>query len=1158
MTGDARAGRPAGTAALDVVARPESVPQARHWVRDLLASWSREDVLEDAELLVAELLGNVVLHAPGPARVAVAEREGSLRLEVADSSTRVPERRSPQEGGTTGRGLNLVEALAGSWGVEPREDGLPGKVVWCRLGPGDARAPGPDVDVDALLAAFGDDEPLEVLHRVSIGEAPVGLAVAAKDHLDGLLREFALAGATHGGPLAHEVVQRIRAAVVGFADGRAQLRRQLTAARGRGEERVVVAFQLPATAAEAAEDYLAALAEADTFARDRRLLTLESPVAFRVLREWYVGAVIAGLRSAAQGLPQPVPESFERRLLVELERLDHRAREVELAARLQRVTARLAAAQTQPEIAEAAVEEGLLALGADGGTASRPGPGMTTVVVERGADVGLSSRYGAGADRPAGPSSLAMRTAAPVWSETREQRDALFPHLAALQPRVVALAALPLVVAGQVVGAVRFSWTTPHVFSSAERTYLAGLAGQTAQALARTDALEALRVAHADALSTSVRLELTLSAVGVGSFDLDLRTRRLSSDDALYALHDVTPATFDGTLASFFSRVEPEDAARVVAAVEHASAAAEDLVVDYRLRRPDGRLRWLEARGRPLPGHDGTPARLVGVCLDVTERRDASTRALRSLELMREGFVQLDGDGTVRYANPEAERMTGLPQARLLGLPLAQALGGELGQLLARGCAQAARTGAPQRFAAHLVALGSDVEVRVHPESDGTAVYLADVGPERAVARERDAALHRLRLLDEIGAAVTATLDVDEALAALAQRLLPDLADLVTVDLRDGEDAQALREVVATSVDPRRAALLRAADDVLPRRRNPGSSVHRVLSGEPYVHLAVTPRYLESVAAGPEQLRLYLEVDMRYGVVVPLAARGRVFGTLTLLRTGPEAVPFTEQDVQFAVETGRRAGLLVDNAAQYTAQRRVAEQLQRSLLPELPSVAGVDLGAAYEPAARHAKVGGDWYDAFVLPGGALGLVVGDVVGHDVAAAATMGQLRSVLRTCAADGSGPAGVLDQMDRLVATFAVADLATVVYAQLARTPDGGGLLSWSSAGHPPPLLLTPGRPAVYLPDGGSTMIGVEVAAPRRPATAVLPPGSTLLLYSDGVVERRGADLDDRLAELRTVAAGLVDGGADPGALCGTLVAQARADGSADDAAALAVRLH
>ncbi|RKS73979.1 GAF domain-containing protein [Motilibacter peucedani] len=474
------------------------VPEVRRWLRRLLVGWGHDDLVDEAELSVSELVGNVVLHAPGPAVVEVASEPQGVRLQVLDTNPALPVRRKASDGGTTGRGLNLLSAVSSSWGAGPRADGRPGKVVWCELGGGVAEPEGPDIDPEALLAMFGDDVevPGPVGHRVTVGEAPTQLLAAAKDHLDGVLRELALADTTEGGALPHRVVEDIRAAVARFTVARVQIRALLADALEQRLPRVTLRFTLPVELADAGEGYLRALAAADSVAQDKRLLSLESPVEFRVLREWYVEGLVAGLRDAEAGRPVQPAESFEARLLREVRSLDQRYRDSALAAQLQQVTARLAAAETLMDIAEAAVSEGMLALRAAGGTLSRPGGGLTLPILERGVDEGLGARYGFDPNRPAGPSTRAIRTGRAVYVESRDEYDARFPHLVSMQPGALAVAAAPLLVAGEVVGALRFSFPRAHVFSAPERAYLDGLAAQTAQAVARSDALERVREAE--------------------------------------------------------------------------------------------------------------------------------------------------------------------------------------------------------------------------------------------------------------------------------------------------------------------------------------------------------------------------------------------------------------------------------------------------------------------------------------------------------------------------------------------------------------------------------------------------------------------------------------------------------------------------------------
>ncbi len=1318
--------RTLGPARWDVPAVPASVPQVRRALLQTLREWHdgtptgagqlSDEVLDDVATVATELLSNAVLHAPGDLSVSVeVQPDGDLLLQVTDSGAALPAVRPVGGGGTTGRGLHLVGMLTSAWGVAVRPDGADGKVVWCRFGaPTSREAP----ELDDLLTQY--DDPDDALVEIDLGTAPTQLVAAAKDHLDGLLRELALSGGSSVRALPQDVVTAITDAAARFSTARAQLRRRVTEAQQSGSDRVQVRFTVGPEIADAGEAYLAALAQADLHAHDRRLLSLASPAPYRVLREWYVRALVRALQEGSQA-PRA---SFEDVLLAEVQRQESLLLESALPAQLQRVTARLAAADQLEDIADIALEEGMRSLGATGGTVTRPGPERAECVLAVGADADLTEES-IGPSAPVGPSTIALREQRAVYVENAADRDLRFPHLATTQPDVAALVALPLHVAGEIAGALRLTWPTPRAFTESERSYLDGLAAQTAQAVARTTALQQVReaefrhrvlaelgeqlsadrssaglaevvadavlpwlgdlvvvhlvdeqqrvqcqlVRHRDAaltpdlvavfdrfpvttdqpagaglviatgrsnvlpvvdealvrsvapddepfvqaiqrldirsgvivplvaggqtigalsvartgaepmteaavrtledigrragvalatsraLTTSVRLELALQAADVGSFEMRLPSGELLWDDRLFALLDVDAATFDGSIETFFQRVLPEDLERTSAAIAHAVETAGELAVEYRVQTRSGAIRWVEGRGRVLTGADGRGERLVGVAVDVTVQRDRSTQARRSLELMADGFVQLDSDHRVLYANGQAQRLVG--STSLEGTVLWDQLPDVAAPSERLRVHDDLAAEQPSRFEAWLGPTGSHVEVRAFPVDGGMSLYLTDIGRQRATEDQRDRALARLRLLNDIGADLTAASEVGDALTRLAEHMVPVLADLVSVDLSD-DDGLGTRAVVVTSADPTLAELLRAAEARRPRRDNAGSTVHRVLSGEPLVRLDLTSAYLEAVSAGDQTLRqMYTSIQPREALSVPLAGHDRVLGVLSLIRTGADARPFTEEDEQLALEIGRRAGLIVDNAAQLGRQRAVAEELQRSLLPQLPTLPGLSLGSAYEPSSSAAKVGGDWYDAFALPDGSAGVVIGDVMGHDIAAAAAMGQLRSVLRTCAAGGDEPGEVVDQLDHLVSTFAMADLATLVYARVRLYRSGGAELSWSNAGHPPPLLLAPGRPPEFLHQGRSTMVGVEVTHPRVPAVLELPPRSTLLMFTDGLVERRGRDLDEGLQALADAAARLLPASATTDEFCASLVRAVRLTGSTDDVALVAFTL-
>jgi len=258
-----------------------------------------------------------------------------------------------------------------------------------------------------------------------------------------------------------------------------------------------------------------------------------------------------------------------------------------------------------------------------------------------------------------------------------------------------------------------------------------------------------------------------------------------------------------------------------------------------------------------------------------------------------------------------------------------------------------------------------------------------------------------------------------------------------------------------------------------------------------------------------------------------------------------------ETDQAIVVQLAQLAASAIGKERLLEAQARLAATLQRSLLPErLPDVAGVEMAARYASGVAEVDVGGDWYDALTLPDGDLFLVVGDVVGKGVEAAAAMGQLRHCLRTYAFEGLEPAAALERLNVLVNTLGGSEFATVVAARL--TPPTGQL-RYASAGHPPPLVVTPGAGAEFL-DGAQS---VPLGALPRPAWGegrrVLSPGSTLVLYTDGLVESRSLSLDVGLERLAAAAQGC----GDPAILVDHLLELATSGHQADDSAVLAIRL-
>jgi PAS domain S-box-containing protein len=236
----------------------------------------------------------------------------------------------------------------------------------------------------------------------------------------------------------------------------------------------------------------------------------------------------------------------------------------------------------------------------------------------------------------------------------------------------------------------------------------------------------------------------------------------------------------------------------------------------------------------------------------------------------------------------------------------------------------------------------------------------------------------------------------------------------------------------------------------------------------------------------------------------------------------------------------------------YQREHTIAETLQRSLLPErLPRIEGMEIAARYLPAGQGAAIGGDWYDALELPDGRVALVVGDVVGHGLRAAAVMGQLRNAFRAYGISESSPAEVMSRVNRLVMSSEDEVMATVLYLVLDRE---NGELTFASAGHPPPLVLAADGVS-FLEGGRAVPIGAVEPVLFREASAVLPPGAALLLYTDGLVERRDEPLESRLDALAETAAGADNGleGLCDAVLAGVIGPERM---PSDDVALLAVR--
>jgi stage II sporulation SpoE-like protein/GAF domain-containing protein len=282
---------------------------------------------------------------------------------------------------------------------------------------------------------------------------------------------------------------------------------------------------------------------------------------------------------------------------------------------------------------------------------------------------------------------------------------------------------------------------------------------------------------------------------------------------------------------------------------------------------------------------------------------------------------------------------------------------------------------------------------------------------------------------------------------------------------------------------------------------------------------------------------------MRTLLGVPLMVRGTVYGDL-YLADKLDGTPFDDDDEGLLTALAGAAGISLENARLYEQLKRAAEHFQRRMLPVLPDLAPLKAAARYEPASELPKLGGDWYDAMVLPDGATCVVVGDVTGHDVEAAPLMGQIRNMLRAIALDRCGPPGlIMSRLDHALTMFADPPTATLVLGRIERGRGEGGEYSfgWSNAGHLPPLLVGADGSARYLaPAAHGIPVGIDASVSRYSHEHPLPSGSTLLLFTDGLVERRDRDIDTGLDDLAEQAARLATAPLEE--LCDTVISRSR----------------
>ncbi|ROQ94578.1 PAS domain-containing protein [Streptomyces sp. 2132.2] len=546
---------------------------------------------------------------------------------------------------------------------------------------------------------------------------------------------------------------------------------------------------------------------------------------------------------------------------------------------------------------------------------------------------------------------------------------------------------------------------------------------------------------------------------------------------------------------------------------------------------------------RQLPVILGTSA--VGLALAtvgaglISQRLRRQTRGLGPAEMtrmyehhdavlhsVREGVLITDGGGRLLLANDEAKRLLRLPpDAEGQHIRELSGLDPQMADLLLSG----RETTDEVHEAGDRLLVVNQRATRPRGRPEGTAVTIRDSTEMQVLSTRAEAARKRLRLLYDAGVGVGTTLDVERTAQELADVAVPRFADFVTVDL--AEPVLLGDEPTAVKADLRRTGVsgIRADVPLYPRGRLidfvPSTPQARGLSSghaEMVSDLADAPGWH---AQDPPRARAIVEFGVHSLITAPLKARGVVLGLVNFWRSEKE--PFDEEDLSLAEELVARAGVSIDNARRYTREHALAVTLQRSLLPrDLPEQSAVEVAHYYLPA--QSGVGGDWFDVIPLPGARVALVVGDVVGHGLHAAAAMGRLRTAVLNFSSLDLPPDELLARLDDLVQyidqSVAGGDGAeggligaTCLYAVYDAVTQR---CTVARAGHMPPAVVRPDGTVEIpeLPAGAPLGLG---GFPFESAELDLSEGTQLVLYTDGLIEDRARDIDEGLALLRSALA-------------------------------------
>ena len=558
-----------------------------------------------------------------------------------------------------------------------------------------------------------------------------------------------------------------------------------------------------------------------------------------------------------------------------------------------------------------------------------------------------------------------------------------------------------------------------------------------------------------------------------------------------------------------------------------------------------GRLLHLTVTCPPLVNASGETVLLCNVG-DIEVDRRAETQLAFMDELMRKsplGLVMIDENLRYVLVNDALAAINAVPAQAHIGRRVRDVVVTEDDGAYEKRMLETLRTGEP------LLGLLLSGRTEGWPDSDrawsvslfrltgrddrvlGLGGIIVDITDQQTALLEASAARQRLALVNEASTRMGTTLEMSEVARELAAVAVPSFADLAVVKIRDDLLGDVTREITEAPVRLRRLAGLdvmnNAASEEMYRSHGevtdkPGLLLHESMrTREAKLLTTIDDEAIATLAKTSNDAELIRQSRLGSLIVAPFVVRDRVLGVVLFGRSADRA-SLSDEDLKTAVELASRTATCMDNALAYRNERRIAVALQRSMLPEeevIPQPPGLEIAHLYRPSSNAAQVGGDWFDVIPLSGHRIALVVGDVMGHDIQAAANMGQLRTAMRTLARLDMEPVDLLTLLDDTVQKGTTMQYATCVYAVCNVVTRECSIVS---AGHPPPLLRhADGTTEVVAVEPG-VPLGVAIGDPEFAVTELLlPQDSTLVLYTDGLIEHRGEDIDVGIETLRAVLA-------------------------------------